>query len=1061
VWSTALNPTTADNVSDLGAAGATGVFTSPITGLTPGTLYHVRAFATNTVGTSYGADVTFTTSLTAPIVTTNAATTVSGNGATLNGTVNANNASTTVTFEYGLITAYGTTVTATPSPVIGSTSTAVTYTLSGLLPNTTYHFRVVGVSTGGTANGGDLTFTTSLVAPIVVTNTATTVSGNGATLNGTVNANNSSTAVTFEYGLTAAYGTTVTATPSPVTGSINTTVTYVLSGLLPNTTYHFRVVGVSTGGTTNGADLTFITSTTAPIVTTNAASVITATGATLNGTINANSASTAVTFEYGLTTAYGTTVTATPSPVTGSANTAVTYALSSLLPNTTYHFRVVGVSTGGTANGGDLTFTTNAIAPTITSGAPSAGTVGVAAYSHIFTATGVPAPTFSLTGTLPAGLTFDGVDTISGTPTSGGIFAGLTVTATNGIAPDATQNFSITINTPTISLSPATLPVATVGSAYSQTITASGGTASYTFGVTAGALPAGLTISSGGALTGTPTAGGTFNFTVTATDSSTGTGPYTGSQAYSLTVNAPTISISTATFPNGTIAVVYNQTITASGGTAPYTYAVTAGTLPTNLTLSSAGVISGTPTASGTFNFTITATDSSTGVGPYAGSQAYSITINDNTLVTIDQAVGQVDPTNGSPINFTVVFNQAVTGFATGDVSFTGSTVGGTLTGTVTEIAPNDGTTYNVAVTGITSAGIVVAAIPAGVATGSVTTNTASTSTDNTVTYDSTNPTVASTDLVVSYTGTGPGSFVATFNKAVNDPAGNTGTEDVTNPTNYLLVNKGTNGIADTVSCSGGVVVDDAQVTVTSAIYNPTTFQATITLVGALPVGSYRLFICGSTSIVDLVGNHLNGGTDYTFDFVVQTATQSGGSSSGNNQQTNLLPTTGFPQDKVTALPLQPTDKTYISTDLWLEIPKLGVNKMSIVGVPQTKDGWDISWLGKNAGWLNGSAFPTWNGNSVITGHVWDSLNRPGPFVGLINLTYGDQIKVHAFGKVYIYEIIESQVVQPSNITAAFKHEEKSWLTLITCENYQDKTETYTNRRMVRAILVSVVNEKL
>jgi LPXTG-site transpeptidase (sortase) family protein len=133
---------------------------------------------------------------------------------------------------------------------------------------------------------------------------------------------------------------------------------------------------------------------------------------------------------------------------------------------------------------------------------------------------------------------------------------------------------------------------------------------------------------------------------------------------------------------------------------------------------------------------------------------------------------------------------------------------------------------------------------------------------------------------------------------------------------------------------------------------------------------------------------------------------------------------------------------------------------MSIVGVPQTKDGWDISWLGKNAGWLNGSAFPTWNGNSVITGHVWDALNRPGPFVGLINLTYGDQIKIHTFGQVYVYEVIESQVVQPSNITAAFKHENKSWLTLITCENYQDKTETYTNRRMVRAVLVSVVNEK-
>ena len=133
---------------------------------------------------------------------------------------------------------------------------------------------------------------------------------------------------------------------------------------------------------------------------------------------------------------------------------------------------------------------------------------------------------------------------------------------------------------------------------------------------------------------------------------------------------------------------------------------------------------------------------------------------------------------------------------------------------------------------------------------------------------------------------------------------------------------------------------------------------------------------------------------------------------------------------------------------------------MSIVGVPQTKSGWDISWLGNNAGWLNGSAFPTWKGNSVITAHVWDALNRPGPFVGLINLKYGDQVKVHAFGNIYTYEVAGSSLILPSDTSAAFKHEEKSWITLITCEDYKEATQSYTNRRMVRAVLVSVVKEK-
>ena len=132
---------------------------------------------------------------------------------------------------------------------------------------------------------------------------------------------------------------------------------------------------------------------------------------------------------------------------------------------------------------------------------------------------------------------------------------------------------------------------------------------------------------------------------------------------------------------------------------------------------------------------------------------------------------------------------------------------------------------------------------------------------------------------------------------------------------------------------------------------------------------------------------------------------------------------------------------------------------MSIVGVPKTNEGWNVSWLNHDAGWLNGSAFPTWNGNSVITGHVWDAFNRPGPFVNLKNLRYGDQIKIHAFGQVYTYEIRESKAILPTSISTVFKHEENSWITLVTCEDYKESTQTYLYRRMVRAVLVSVTGE--
>src|SRR5699024_4289500 len=131
----------------------------------------------------------------------------------------------------------------------------------------------------------------------------------------------------------------------------------------------------------------------------------------------------------------------------------------------------------------------------------------------------------------------------------------------------------ITVYAPTISVSPPALATGTVGIPYSQTLGTSGGTTPYSFAITSGALPAGLSLSSVGFLSGTPTAGGTFNFTVTAMD----TYGSSGSRAYSLTVSAPTISIAPATLLSPIVGKAYSQTLATSGGAAPYTYAITAG----------------------------------------------------------------------------------------------------------------------------------------------------------------------------------------------------------------------------------------------------------------------------------------------------------------------------------------------------------------------------------------------------------------------------------------------------------------------------------------------------
>jgi len=166
------------------------------------------------------------------------------------------------------------------------------------------------------------------------------------------------------------------------------------------------------------------------------------------------------------------------------------------------------------------------------------------------------------------------------------------------------------------------------------------------------------------------------------------------------------------------------------------------------------------------------------------------------------------------------------------------------------------------------------------------------------------------------------------------------------------------------------------------------------------------------------------------------------------------LPATGFAKNIKTAVGLQPSDLNYAATDLSLEIPSLGV-KVPIVGVPQKNGIWNVSWLGEQAGWLEGSAFPSWSGNSVLTGHVYSASGLPGPFVDLNKLKYGDKIIVHAYGQKYTFEVQTNSIVDPDDKTV-MKHEEKSWLTLITCKDYDEKLKTYRKRVVVRAVLVKV-----
>ena len=146
-----------------------------------------------------------------------------------------------------------------------------------------------------------------------------------------------------------------------------------------------------------------------------------------------------------------------------------------------------------------------------------------------------------------------------------------------------------------------------VGVPYSQTLSATGGSGSYTWSISAGSLPPGLTLS-GSTISGTPTATGTASFTVTVTDTSPT--PLTATQAFSIIV-VSVLTITTTSLPPGQVGVPYSQALAATGGTGPYTWSVTFGRLPNGLSLNpSTGVISGTPTSSYGGFMTFLVTDS-------------------------------------------------------------------------------------------------------------------------------------------------------------------------------------------------------------------------------------------------------------------------------------------------------------------------------------------------------------------------------------------------------------------------------------------------------------------
>ena len=378
----------------LGNGNSNVAFSQPLTGLSLATTYYFCAISQNSVGTSFGAVASFTTSPTAPAVTTLPATSITTTAATMNASVTPNGAATTAWVRYSTTNpgtcsdTFGTRAPSSGGTTLGSGTSAVPFSITPttLTPGATYYYCAIAQNSAGTGFGDVLSFTTTSTPPTLNTLAATSIGGTTATINGSVNANGDATTAWFRYATTSpgtcndTFGTRTPAAGVAIgSGTAATPFSDALSGLTPGATYYFCAIAQNSLGTVFGLVLTFSTPQ-APTTTSNAASPVTATSATLNGAASPNGTSATGWFRYATTNpmtcddTFGTRTPSTGGQPLGSGNSPISYAqvLSGLQPGTTYYFCALASNTVGTSFGAVLSFTTPPAAPSVAAAPASA-----------------------------------------------------------------------------------------------------------------------------------------------------------------------------------------------------------------------------------------------------------------------------------------------------------------------------------------------------------------------------------------------------------------------------------------------------------------------------------------------------------------------------------------------------------------------------------------------------------------------------------------------------------------------------------------------------------------